>query len=104
MSETQRKIQHMLQVWQSLYGKEAFVGKFEKQMEMQDKVVEFAKNIKDKYGNEECTHYAAFHILAGSTPRKSWSEFPEEYVDFPDGDSIEKFLEKLSEEYKEYRA
>jgi hypothetical protein len=53
------------------------------------KIVEFAQKLKAKY--EDYGDYRLWYILAGGTPDYQG----EEKMDFPDDDSVEKFINSL---------
>jgi len=75
----------------------AFDMSFEKMMDFQEKVAARAQYLKGKYPDWE--KRAVYHILSGSgMSGKASSEVIEE--DFPEEDSIEKFLSDLEAKYK----
>ncbi len=53
-----------------------------------DKLRKFIEKLRVKY--EDCQDYQLYHFLIGSTPDRELSK-----IDFPGGDSIEKFINSL---------
>ncbi|MBI3305601.1 hypothetical protein HYZ82_00500 [Candidatus Nomurabacteria bacterium] len=65
-----------------------------KTIELQKELVKKVTDLENKYSN--AVRYGMFHILGGSTIP---SDLPALYDDFPNGDSVEKFLEDLLKRY-----
>ncbi len=67
-----------------------------------ERIIEFCKNLANRYNKSECLKYLAYHLAIGSTPKKEEIQ----YFDFSGEDAIENFLDKLLKEQKqeqEYR-
>ncbi len=60
-------------------------------MDKYQKYVEFANRLRKKY--PDCGDYLMWHIMAGSTPVGEPPKF-----DFPGEDSLEKFINSLTED------
>ena len=79
---------------------------FDELIAIQGKIGKFIDRLREKY-KDSYVEYALYHAAIGSSPMNPetgktmpWSDFPENRIDFPGEDSIEKFLERLEEEYK----
>ncbi len=64
-------------------------------LKLQTELVHKVDMLRQKYPDAES--YAMFHVLGGSTPG---GNNPVKYDDFPDDDSVEKFVNDLVERYK----
>jgi len=62
-----------------------------------EKMGSFKRNLLGRYGKDGVRESVLYHILAGSDGYEDIVKF----LDFPDDDSIEKFIERLGEEQKE---
>jgi len=63
------------------------------------KAHQFGRKLMEKY--PDCFDYLYYHILGGSTPPQGMGF---KKFDFPDNDSVEKFIDDLYEEYSERKA
>ncbi len=69
--------------------------KLDKLSKFQNAIIERADYLKRKYPN--AVKYATFHYLIGSTPNMDSNTI---YEDFPEEDSVEKFMTDLVERCK----
>jgi len=66
--------------------------------EIINRIAKFSEHIRSQYGEIKCQKYPMYRVIAFGSPPDNYLE---NYIDidFPDNDSIEKFIEKLEEEY-----
>ncbi len=69
-------------------------------MELSEEISQFGDNLRHTYTNPNFEKYAMWHVLAGSTidPTRE-AEIMKD--DFPDNDSVEKFINDSIEKYKQ---